>query len=82
MVIMKITLRLYATLTKFLGDHSSGTPVEMEIPAGSTLQSLVILLKLPPEEVKITFVNGIICELDKQLQDGDEVGIFPPIGGG
>lgn len=79
---MKIKLRLYATLTKFIGDFSSGTEVEMDLPEGSTLGELASHLKLPPDEVKICFVNGIICELEKTLHEGDEVGIFPPIGGG
>jgi molybdopterin converting factor small subunit len=39
-------------------------------------------LKIPVEEAKITFVNGIIQELDYEIKSGDEIGIFPPIGGG
>jgi molybdopterin converting factor small subunit len=39
-------------------------------------------LQLPTEQVKITFVNGLARELDTLIQPGDEVGIFPPIGGG
>lgn len=54
----------------------------MDIPEGTSLGALAESLKLPPDEVKICFVNGRICEPDTILKDGDEVGIFPPIGGG
>jgi len=39
-------------------------------------------LQIPTEETRIMFVNGIIQESDYRLKDGDEVGLFPPIGGG
>ena len=79
---LKIKVKLYATLSSFLGDVASGTPVEMDMPAESTLGSLVELLKLPLDEVKICFVNEHIVELEQVLKEGDEVGIFPPVGGG
>ncbi len=75
-------MKLFATLRTYLGNAPSGTPVTVHIPASSTLSELVEQLKLPPEEVKICFVNGRIVELDYLLTEGDEVGIFPPIGGG
>jgi hypothetical protein len=40
------------------------------------------LLKILPEETRITFVNGIIGKADCRLKDGDSIGIFPPIGEG
>ena len=48
----------------------------------STVENLISILKIPKEEVKIVFVNNIKVKLDDRLQDGDEVGIFPPIAGG
>ena len=79
---MKIKVKLYATLRPYLGDVPSGTAVEMDIPMGSTMGFLAETLKLPPDEVKICFVNHCIVELEHVLQEGDEIGIFPPIGGG
>ena len=79
---MKIKVKLFATLRPYLGDVPSGKAVEMDISEGSTMGTLVELLKLPPDEVKICFVNGCIVELEESLKEGDEIGIFPPIGGG
>jgi molybdopterin converting factor small subunit len=79
---MKIKVKLFATLRPYLGDVPSGIPVEMDVPTGLTIGALTEQLKLPPEEVKICFVNGCIVELDQVLTEADEIGIFPPIGGG
>lgn len=76
---MKLKVKLFASLSR---GRLSGTPFEVELPDGKTLADLVQILELPVDEVKICFINGRICELDNLLMDGDEVGIFPPVGGG
>ena len=79
---MQITVKLFATLTRYGQGERAGKPLIMDLSENSTLQKLVEKLKIPPEETRIMFVNGIIQEFDYILKDGDEVGIFPPIGGG
>jgi molybdopterin converting factor small subunit len=79
---MKVTVKLFATLTRFGQGEKAGTPFIIELSEGATLQDLVGLLKIPAEETRVIFVNGIIQEPDYKLKDKDEVGLFPPIGGG
>ena len=79
---MKIKVKLFANLRQYLPGAPIGEAVEIDVPEQYSLGELATQLKLPPDEVKICFVNGIICELDQKLNAGDEVGIFPPIGGG
>jgi len=79
---MKITVKLYASLSRYARGTQAGTPVEIELSEDSTLQDLIKQLEIPPAETHITFVNGIIQEVGWKLKDHDEVGIFPPIGGG
>ena len=79
---MQITVKLYATLNRYGPNERAGTPFIIELSENATLYDLINLLKIPPEETRIMFVNGIIQESDYRLKDGDEVGIFPPIGGG
>jgi sulfur carrier protein ThiS len=67
---------------RFAGDTPAGQPLELELDQGSSLQDLIDCLGIPPEETKVAFVNGRAQELDYILESGDEVGIFPPIGGG
>ena len=54
----------------------------MDLPAGTTVQGLLRHLDLPEEEVKIVFVNALFRKMDHILADGDELGIFPAVGGG
>ena len=61
---------------------SAGTPLEIELPANSNLTDLLSYLTLRREEVITVFVGGRARELDYMLAPGDQVGIFPPLGGG
>ncbi len=79
---MRVCVRLYATLVRFSTGGIAGTPFNVDVPTNASLADLHNLLKIPPNDIKITFVNGIIHELDWKLKPGDEVGIFPPIAGG
>ncbi len=79
---MHIRVKLFATLTRHAADARSGTPLEIDVPEGATITDLIKKLRLPAEEIKVVFVNGRARPFDWQLNPGDEVGIFPPIGGG
>ena len=79
---MQVRVKLYATLSRYLSNTGPGIPVEIEVPDGTTVGDLVNRLKLPHEEVKLFFVKGRARPIDWPLEPGDEVGIFPLIGGG
>ena len=79
---MKVKVKLYAMLSRFGGGERAGTPLSIDLPEEATLLDLIKLLNIPPEEARITFVNGITQELGWRLKEGDEVGMFPPIAGG
>ena len=79
---MQVTVKLFATLTRYGQGERAGTPFIMGLSEKASLQELVEQLRIPPEETRVIFVNGIIQEFEYILKDGDEVGIFPPIGGG
>jgi molybdopterin synthase sulfur carrier subunit len=79
---MRVLVKLFASLARFSSSVQSGAPFEMEIPALATVHDLVDQLGIPSEETKIAFVNCLIRDLDWVLNQDDEVGIFPPIGGG
>ena len=79
---MLVRVKLFATLGSHLADVPPGTPFNMELPDEATVQDLVATLELPAAEVKVVFVNGRARPLDYVLEHDDEVGIFPPVGGG
>ena len=79
---MNIRLKLFATLQRFHGGGLAGTPFHVDLAEGAALAVLVSVLGLPDDEVKICFVNGLIRDSQYVLSDNDDVGIFPPVGGG
>lgn len=79
---MKVKVRLFANLRDYVPEAKIGTTLEVELAEGALVKDLVDHFHLPPELVKLVYVNAVYREMDFQLSDGDEVGIFPPIGGG
>jgi len=79
---VRIRVRLFAMLGRYRANLQPAEPFFVDMADGTTLERLAAFLCLPREEVRMTFVNGRARPLDWVLQDGDEVGIFPPVGGG
>ncbi len=75
-------VRLFANLVQYCPGAKVGQPFDVELAAGGTLADLIAHLKLPRDQVKVIFVNGIGAPPDHVIQPGDEIGIFSPIGGG
>ncbi len=79
---MRITVKLFASLTRFKSGMRSGTPFEIDLPEGAVVKDLFAHLLIPTEETKVVFINNIIQDHDTPLREGDVVGVFPPVGGG
>ena len=87
----KVNVKLYATLARRVAGAvlalypqgiRAGQPLEVELPAGSTVNDLLATLGLSADQIMALFVNGRSQALDHGLEPGDQVAIFPPIGGG
>jgi molybdopterin synthase sulfur carrier subunit len=74
--------KLFAILRRHYLHLGIGEPMPVELPEGATVGDLVEHLRLPADQVKVVFVNNVIREAEHPLADGDELGIFPPVGGG
>jgi molybdopterin synthase sulfur carrier subunit len=79
---MRVQIRLFATLCRYVGNTAPGIPFEIDVPNNTTVDDLVNRLKLPRKEVKVFFVNGRSRPIEWPLEPGDEVGIFPLVAGG
>jgi molybdopterin synthase sulfur carrier subunit len=79
---VQVHVKLFATLRRYRPGLEIGEAFSVELPAGATVGELVRRLELPREEVKLAFVNGRSQPEEYALRGGDEVGIFPPVGGG
>lgn len=74
---MRVRVKCFATLA----DH---TPAQgfLDLEDGSAVETLLPLLGLEAADIKLVFVNSKNCGLDTLLAEGDQVGIFPAVGGG
>lgn len=79
---MLIKVRLFATLREYVPHAKIGATLEVELEDGACVIDLVNHFLLPVDLVKLAYVNGIYQELEYQLHENDEIGLFPPIGGG
>jgi len=88
---MRLHVRLFADLVQAVPETiraqysqriRSGSSLELVVPDGYTVADLIEYLALPSEKTKIIFVNGRVQGRDCHLESGDEVGLFPLIGGG
>jgi thiamine biosynthesis protein ThiS len=84
---MKITLKLFASLTDYLPPESRYTNIiELELAPDTTIRQLVEHHRLPEKLVHLVLVNGTFIAPDRRatqaLQEGDVLAIWPPIAGG
>ncbi len=84
---MKITLKLFASLTDYLPPASKYTNiVELDIAPEVTISQLVAQHRLPEKQVHLVLVNGTYVAPEQRasrtLQEGDVLAIWPPIAGG
>lgn len=84
---MKITLKLFASLTDYLpADARSGNVVELDAAADASISQIIEPFGLPPQLVHLVLVNGAYVEpsrrLTQTLREGDVLAIWPPIAGG
>jgi molybdopterin converting factor small subunit len=84
---MRITLKLFATLTDYLPAASRYTNiVELEVAQGATIVQVIDPYRLPPALVHLVLVNGRYIAPEQRagetLTDGDVLAIWPPIAGG
>ncbi|HWQ45425.1 MAG TPA: MoaD/ThiS family protein [Longilinea sp.] len=79
---MNIKVRLFATLRTYVPEATIGATLDVELAEGAHLSDLIARYPFPADLVKLAYVNGIYQEPGFLLHDGDEVGLFPPIGGG
>ncbi|MDI7260158.1 MAG: MoaD/ThiS family protein [Thermodesulfobacteriota bacterium] len=56
--------------------------IDLEMNEGSTIEKLIQILRLPQNEARVIFINGLLKKTKDLIKDGDQISIFTPIGGG
>jgi sulfur-carrier protein len=74
---MKVTVRLFAFFRegRFIEE-------EREYPEKTTVAEVIDDLGIEINAVGVTMISSRHCAFDTTLQNGDQLGIFPLIGGG
>jgi len=83
---MKIILRLYATLRDYLPEETGGREAALDLPEGAVIPDALAVYSVPLNLAHIVLINNrqvLRPEIaTRQLNDGDELAVFPAIGGG
>ncbi|WP_194715829.1 MoaD/ThiS family protein [Noviherbaspirillum soli] len=83
---MRITFKLYATLSDYLPAGQRHNAVELDIDQATTIGDLIERFNLPKKLVHLVLVNGVYVEpsqrMARTLEAGDALAIWPPVAGG
>ena len=84
---MKVTFKLYATLSDYLpADARRTNALAMDVAGSTTVAQLIEAQNLPRALVHLVLVNGFFIQpgarASHRLKEGDVLAIWPPIAGG
>jgi len=83
---MKITFKLYATLSDYLPAGQRHNAIEVEIDPSTTIGDLIERFRLPEKLAHLVLVNGVYVapgqRMGRTLAPGDVLAIWPPVAGG
>ena len=79
---MRVEVRLFATLARYLPKDTQAGRAYLEVAEGSTVADVAAALGIPPDLSRIILVNDAEADEDRPLEAGDVVTLFPPLAGG
>lgn len=83
---MRVTLKLYATLTEYLPAQAKDYATQLEVAPETTPYQLIDRHNVPRQMAHLVVLNGVYLypsERDRPvLKEGDTLAIWPPVAGG
>jgi sulfur carrier protein ThiS len=84
---MKITFKLFASLTDYLPPQvRAANQIDLDVAQGATILQIIEPFSLPEKMVHLVLINGKYIAPEERathaLQDNDVLAIWPPIAGG
>lgn len=73
-----ISLKFFASLAKKMPEGAE----RFSVLPGTTVGDVLSSFGISENEAKLVFINHKRAELSNVLNDGDRLGVFPPVGGG
>ncbi len=77
---MRLTVRLFGDLRKYLPKGQE--LLRIELPEGATAMAVLQEIGIHPGEVWLLRANRQVVPEDQRLEDGDDIEVFEPVGGG
>lgn len=85
-LMVKVTVKLYATLAEYLPSGARNNRVELEVADSATVDAILQPFLLPPKLTHLVLVNGTYIAPEARpttcLAEGDVLAVWPPIAGG
>ncbi len=79
---MKVEVKLFASLRRFQSPEGQGGKIQVRLAEGATAQDILNHLGISGQEAEIILLNGLRAELNVPLKEGDQISLFPMLGGG
>jgi molybdopterin converting factor small subunit len=79
---MKIHVKLFASLRKYLPPGSAGDAFVLELPSGAIVGDAIARLGIPVDHARMIVSKNEQLEPTSPLYDGQEINLFPPLAGG
>lgn len=79
---MNVTIKLFATLRKYLPQDSTNGGCELSLPEETTVKDVLKRLGVPEDIKLVLLLNSRHAGYDTVLSEGDVLSVFPPIAGG
>jgi sulfur carrier protein ThiS len=83
---MRVTIKLYATLSDYLPAGSKENRVEIELADDTMIDTALAPFALPPKLTHLVLVNGVFippqARASTRMREGDTLAVWPPIAGG
>ncbi len=83
---MQITLKLYATLGKYLPEGSEKNRINIDVSEDATAYKIIDQYNVPREMAHLVLLNGIYLQSEERdmskFKEGDTLAIWPPVAGG
>ena len=83
---MKVTVKLYALLAKYLPRDAVDNQIQLDVSEGSTPNSVLKKINVPLKHCHLLLVNGVYVAPSARdtytLKENDALAAWPPIAGG
>lgn len=83
---MRVTVKLYATLSDYLPAGSKNNRVEVDVALHATVSAALQPFSLPEKLTHLVLLNGTFvppqARASTTLSAGDTLAVWPPIAGG